>query len=140
MGYTGEKFKGFIQLKARFVHELPCTGFWLTIKPLFHSEETTMARKKTIAALSAISLLALPLTATAAENPFKLETLKSGYEVAADETKDKDGKCGEGKCGGDKTSDKKADGKCGEGKCGGSKTSDKKADGKCGEGKCGSNK
>ncbi len=40
-------------------------------------------------------------------------------------------KCGNGKCGGDKT---KADSKCGNGKCGGEKP---KADSKCGTGKCG---
>ena len=45
--------------------------------------------------------------------------------------KAKEGKCGEGKCGGDKA---KKEGKCGEGKCGGAKT---KKEGKCGEGKCG---
>ena len=51
-----------------------------------------------------------------------------------EELKDKakeEGKCGEGKCGGDKA---KEEGKCGEGKCGGDKT---EAEGKCGEGKCG---
>lgn len=66
--------------------------------------------------------------ASAADNPFSANQLKSGYEVAAA----KEGKCGEGKCGGEK----KADGKCGEGKCGG----EKKSDGKCGEGKCGGEK
>jgi len=57
-------------------------------------------------------------------NPFVLNDLSQGYQVAAAE-KAKDGKCGEGKCGGTqkaKASDAKAkDGKCGEGKCGGSK-------------------
>jgi uncharacterized low-complexity protein len=77
--------------------------------------------------------------ATAAEgNPFATNQLSSGYmQVAAE------GKCGgkkeaEGKCGG-----KKADkeGKCGEGKCGAQKKAKKKGtEGKCGEGKCGGNK
>ena len=40
-----------------------------------------------------------------------------------------EGKCGEGKCGGDKAK--------GEGKCGGDKA---KGEGKCGEGKCGEGK
>ena len=78
----------------------------------------------------AISLVAAPV-ANAANNPFGMQQLNSGYLVA--EAKD-------GKCGGDK---KSADGKCGgdkksaDGKCGG----DKKAkDGKCGEGKCGGDK
>lgn len=47
---------------------------------------------------------------------------KDGF-ITADEVKaHKEGKCGEGKCGGEKkASEKKADmeGKCGEGKCGG---------------------
>ena len=64
-------------------------------------------------------------------NPFGMTKLTEGYQVAM-----KEGKCGEGKCGGDKA--KKAEGKCGEGKCGGDKA--KKAEGKCGEGKCGGDK
>ncbi len=65
----------------------------------------------------------------AAENPFAMQDLGKGYQVA---DKHMDGKCG---------GDKKKDGKCGEGKkkdgkCGG----DKKKDGKCGEGKCGGKK
>jgi uncharacterized low-complexity protein len=65
----------------------------------------------------------------AAENPFGLAELGSGYMQVADGHKE--GKCGEGKCGGDKAS---SEGKCGEGKCGGDKAS---SEGKCGEGKCG---
>ena len=59
------------------------------------------------------SLAATPV-ANAAENPFAMSELSSGYMVA----EMAEGKCGEGKCGGDKT---KAEGKCGEGKCGGDK-------------------
>lgn len=66
-----------------------------------------------------------------AANPFSADTLQNGYQVAQADTKAKDGKCGEGKCGGAES--KAKDGKCGEGKCG----ADKKKDGKCGEGKCG---
>ena len=76
------------------------------------------------------SLAGTPV-ANAAENPFAMSDLSSGYVVAEME----EGKCGgdktkkEGKCGGDKAeamategADKaKAEGKCGEGKCGGSK-------------------
>ena len=64
-------------------------------------------------------LAALPL-AGAAENPFSVTDLGSGYKVAE---KGKEGKCGEGKCGGNKAEEgKKAkEGKCGEGKCGGNK-------------------
>ena len=67
----------------------------------------------------AISLVAAPV-ANAANNPFGMQQLNSGYFVA----EAKDGKCGgdkksaDGKCGGDK---KAKDGKCGEGKCGGDK-------------------
>jgi uncharacterized low-complexity protein len=57
------------------------------------------------------SLAATPV-ANAAENPFAMSELSSGYLVA----EMAGGKCGEGKCGGNKT---KAEGKCGEGKCGG---------------------
>lgn len=101
-----------------------------------------MVRGKKLAVMgSALAVSVIASSAvSAAENPFAMQSLKSGYQVGADEAKDKkaDGKCGEGKCGASKTSDKKADGKCGEGKCGASTSSDKKADGKCGEGKCGS--
>ncbi len=95
-------------------------------------------------ALAVTSAFVLSIGATvvnAAENPFALKSLSSGYQVAdnhADKTKD--GKCGEGKCGhGDKDA-KAKDGKCGEGKCGAEMKKDgavKAKDGKCGEGKCG---
>jgi uncharacterized low-complexity protein len=89
------------------------------------------------------SLAAAPV-ANAAENPFAMSELSSGYMVAemaegkcGEGKMDKEGKCGEGKM------DK--EGKCGEGKCGGDKAGaeggDKaKAEGKCGEGKCGGEK
>ena len=70
---------------------------------------------------------ALTGTATAAENPFSVSELSSGYIQLAE------AKCGEGKCGG-----KSAEGKCGEGKCGESKSKGISVlEGKCGEGKCG---
>ena len=88
-------------------------------------------------------------TVTAAENPFVTTDLGSGYQVADGHM---EGKCGEGKCGGEK-GDKSKEGKCGEGKCGGEKGKegscggdkgkegscggDKGGEGKCGEGKCG---
>jgi uncharacterized low-complexity protein len=117
-------------------------------------KEKSMVRRKKLTAMGsalAVSMIASSAV-SAAENPFAMQSLESGYQVAADEAKDKkaegkcgegkcgEGKCGEGKCGASATSDKKADGKCGEGKCGASATSDKKADGKCGEGKCGGSK
>lgn len=60
--------------------------------------------------------------------------------------RDAEGKCGEGKCGADKTK-AAAEGKCGadktkaaaEGKCGADKQK-AAAEGKCGEGKCGGKK
>ena len=48
-------------------------------------------------------------------NPFEFQQMVTGYQVDATE-----GKCGEGKCGGDaKDAKAKKEGKCGEGKCGG---------------------
>ena len=79
-------------------------------------------------------------------NPFEFQQLVTGYQLDAAE-----GKCGEGKCGGDakgkkegkcgegsdaKDAKAKTEGKCGEGKCGGDAKKTKK-EGKCGEGKCG---
>jgi len=92
------------------------------------------------------SLAAAPV-ANAAENPFAMSELSSGYQVA----EMAEGKCGEGKCGGDKM---KKEGKCGEGKmdkegkCGEGKMDKEgkcgegkvKKEGKCGEGKCGGSK
>jgi len=73
-----------------------------------------------------VTSLATSPVANAAENPFAMSELSSGYMVADSHM---EGKCGEGKCGGDKA--KK------EGKCGGDKA---KKEGKCGEGKCGADK
>ncbi len=83
--------------------------------------------------MASVSVLA------ADSNPFGMTSLSGGYQVAVNE-----GKCGEGKCG-----DKAAAGKTkdAEGKCGESKDA-KEAEGKCGgdkaegkpkvqEGKCG---
>jgi uncharacterized low-complexity protein len=97
------------------------------------------------------SMAAAPIV-SAAENPFALSGLTSGYQVADNHgakpaAKPAEGKCGEGKCGakaGAKPMDGKCggaakmkDGKCGEGKCG---NKAKMKDGKCGEGKCGATK
>ncbi len=60
------------------------------------------------------SSLAMPLAAVA-DNPFSATDLGSGYQLAS---KDAEGKCGEGKCGGEESKGD-AEGKCGEGKCGG---------------------
>ncbi|MDH5386986.1 MAG: low-complexity protein [Gammaproteobacteria bacterium] len=94
----------------------------------------------------AATMAATPL-ANAAENPFGMQNLESGYMQVAeakcggnmDSNKDAEGKCGEGKkavtegkCGEGK---KDAEGKCGEGK----KEAAKTEEGKCGEAKCGAN-
>ncbi len=79
--------------------------------------------------------------AHAAQNPFAVQELSSGYSVAAAE-KAKEGSCGEAKCGADKgkreASKAGHEGSCGadrkakEGSCGGEK--------KAGEGNCGADK
>jgi len=92
-----------------------------------------------LGAVMATSLVSLS-AANADENPFGMTKLSGGYMVVAGA----EGKCGEGKCGGEKKT--KTEGKCGEGKCGGDKKTetegagDKKSEGKCGEGKCGGSK
>jgi len=45
-----------------------------------------------------VSSLAFSSIALADDNPFSTEDLDAGYQLAGD--KDKEGKCGEGKCGG----------------------------------------
>lgn len=87
-----------------------------------------MSKKTLIAAAVgsafAAGMAAAPIAA-AAENPFALTGLSSGYQVADHHgAKPAEGKCGakpgakpmEGKCG---SAAKMKDGKCGEGKCGG---------------------
>lgn len=99
-----------------------------------------MASRKTALTLAlgtafAASLAAAPVV-NAAGDPFEMDSLNGGYQVAQAD-KSKEGKCGEGKCGGDKAKDGKCGGdKAQDGKCGG----DKAKDGKCGEGKCGGDK
>jgi uncharacterized low-complexity protein len=93
----------------------------------------TKSNKTTIALAASAALtagLAMSTAATADANPFASAELSSGYMQLAE------GKCGEGKCGGEKKADK--EGKCGEGKCGAEKKAEK--EGKCGEGKCGGSK
>jgi uncharacterized low-complexity protein len=86
--------------------------------------------------------LSAPAVVNAADNPFAMTELSSGYLVVA---------ATEGKCGGNMKSKSDTEAKCGankagdktgkEGKCGANKTGDKTAkEGKCGEGKCGANK
>lgn len=126
--------------------------------------EKNVIKPLTIAmGVAMVSSIAGTSVANAAENPFGMTELSSGYMVAAAN----EGKCGEGKCGGSMS--KAKEGKCGEGKCGmsmldadgdGKVTKDefmsghekmfsskdkdgdgvlsaKEMEGKCGEGKCG---
>jgi uncharacterized low-complexity protein len=111
-------------------------------------EATKMSKKMSNTTLSCAVGAALAGSlavsgAQAAENPFGMTQLESGYMQLASAH---EGKCGAGKCGGEKSS---SEGKCGgeksssEGKCGGEKSS---SEGKCGgeksssEGKCGGEK
>ncbi|MGD9021402.1 MAG: hypothetical protein PVF46_06355 [Lysobacterales bacterium] len=79
-------------------------------------------------------------SAVADSNPFSVADLDAGYQLAGE--KGKEGKCGEGKCGGDKAKAKGKEGACGEkhrkdheGKCGGDQraNSEKGKEGACGE-------
>ena len=98
--------------------------------------------------LTTIAAIAATFSAgnvNANENPFGMQKLTTGYNVAMsdganDEAEDggdkaTEAKCGEGKCGGDKAKEAK----CGEGKCGGDKAKEAKCGGdKAKEAKCGS--
>ncbi len=87
--------------------------------------------KKPLAALigsTFVATLGLSSVAYADTNPFTLNELEGGYQLAA---ADAEGKCGEAKCGAE-TDSKDSEGKCGAG------AEEKGAEGKCGEGKCGS--
>mgnify|MGYP000915563993 CR=1 FL=1 len=90
-------------------------------------------------AVAAASLTSLAHAAS--DNPFAATKLEAGYQLAAADTKMKEGKCGEAKAAaGMKAEDKKMDGKCGAAKASEKKAEDKKMDGKCGEAKCGADK
>ena len=92
-----------------------------------------MNASKTAITLTLTTLLGSTGVAFAGENPFGMQVLDQGYQVAEAGTKAKDGKCGEGKCG-SKSEAKAKDGVCG------AKSDAKAKDGKCGEGKCGAGK
>jgi uncharacterized low-complexity protein len=81
-----------------------------------------------------VSSLAASTTVVADDNPFSTADLDAGYQLAGE--KGKEGKCGEGKCGGDKGSEGSCGEKGGEGSCG-----EKGGEGSCGEkggeGSCG---
>jgi len=86
------------------------------------SKRTINKRNATLSSIASTATLAFALSSTAgsvlADNPFGATSLSDGYQVA-DASKAKEGKCGEAKCGGDKSAEKAKEGKCGEAKCGG---------------------
>ena len=98
------------------------------------------ATKKSMAVVIGSAFVAsiAATSVNAAENPFVIKSLSSGYMVA-EADKAKDGKCGTGKCG----ADKKAEGSCGADKAKeGSCNADKAKEGACNadkakEGSCG---
>jgi uncharacterized low-complexity protein len=73
----------------------------LVFSPLLKEHRLKMSKKKTIGVAVGSAFVAgmsLAPMANAADNPFALHGLQSGYMVA--EAKAPDGKCGQGKCGG----------------------------------------
>lgn len=91
------------------------------------NQKTSMKPLAFALGAAVVTTLSSAGVANAADNPFAMTDIASGYMVADAA----EGKCGEGKCGDEKKS-------AAEGKCGGEKKST--AEGKCGEGKCGGNK
>ncbi len=101
---------------------------------------------KTLGLAAAAVFIASAGQTTADDNPFAVQNLDGSFlQVAMQE-----GKCGEGKCGGMKDTEKK---RMNEGKCGAMKGAEKMKEGKCGameksageaarmnEGKCGAMK
>jgi uncharacterized low-complexity protein len=83
--------------------------------------DKTMITKPVAAAVGVafVSSIAVSATAVAADNPFAMADLDSGYMLASSH-EGEEGACGEkgeeGACG-----EKGEEGKCGEGKCGGDK-------------------
>jgi len=70
-----------------------------------------MVSKKTVVSLAIGSAFAASVAiapvASAADNPFEMDSLKDGYQIIAAK-KSKEGKCGEGRCGGGGTKAKKS--------------------------------
>lgn len=96
-----------------------------------------MNTSKTAVTLALTAALGSSGVALAGDNPFGMQVLGQGYQVAEADAKMPEGKCGAMKgeaAGGDM--DKAKEGKCGDK----AKAQAKAMDGKCGEGKCGANK
>ena len=86
-------------------------------------------------ALSSAFAVTIGTTAVhAAENPFAIKPLTSGYQVANSDAKDAQGKCGNGKCSAEMAKDMKADAV--KGKEGSGNGDMKAADMKAKEGSC----
>ena len=77
-----------------------------------------MNTTKTAITLALTAALGSAGVAHASENPFGLQTLDQGCQVAEADTKTSEGKCGANKSA---TNAKAKDGKCGESKCGANK-------------------
>lgn len=103
-----------------------------------------MKKPNTPLAIALTTALGTMGLAHATDNPFEMQSLSQGYNVAEASTKGAEGKCGEGKCGEGKCGGAKDSKKAKEGQCGGDKAKDgsakKTKEGKCGEGKCGEGK
>jgi uncharacterized low-complexity protein len=100
-----------------------------------------MNSTKTAVTLALTAALGSSGVALAGDNPFGMQTLGQGYQVAEADTKMPEGKCGAMKgeaAGADMDKAKAKEGKCGD--KAESKAQAKARDGKCGEGKCGANK
>jgi len=95
-----------------------------------------MNSTKTAVTLALTAALGSSGVALAGDNPFGMQTLGQGYQVAEADTKMPEGKCGamKGEAAG-ADMDKAKEGKCGD--KAESKAQTKAKDGKCGEGKCG---
>jgi len=100
-----------------------------------------MNSTKTAVTLALTAALGSSGIALAGDNPFGMQTLGQGYQVAEADTKMPEGKCGAMKgeaAGADMDKAKAKEGTCGD--KAESKTQAKARDGKCGEGKCGASK
>lgn len=106
---------------------------------------TQRSHLKLATGMTVAAAFTLGSLAHAADNPFGMQKLDRGYQLAQAnmDGKKADGKCGEAKCGAAKVAEKKKDGNCGADKkkdasCGadkkkeGSCAGDKKMDGSCG--------
>jgi uncharacterized low-complexity protein len=100
-----------------------------------------MNTSKTAVTLALTAALGSSGVALAGDNPFGMQTLGQGYQVAEADAKMPEGKCGamKGEAAGG-AMDKAKEGKCGDKAKAEANAKAKAKDGKCGEGKCGANK